>query len=80
MTNKLVRSGSLWKLLPFCFVIGFAAVIAEPALISVGDQAELVSKGRLDSLVLRLVIGISVGSVMVLGRCPSSLVGPCTAS
>lgn len=67
ITNRLVRSASLWKLLPFCFAIGFAAVIAEPALISVADQAELVSEGRLDSLVLRLVIALSVGAVMVLG-------------
>ncbi|GAA1188727.1 hypothetical protein GCM10009674_30290 [Nesterenkonia xinjiangensis] len=67
ITNKLVKSASLWKLLPFCFAIGFAAVIAEPALISVADQAELVSEGRLDSLVLRLVIALSVGAVMILG-------------
>ncbi|GAA3052107.1 MULTISPECIES: DUF1538 domain-containing protein [Actinomycetes] len=67
ITNKLVKSASMWKLLPFCFAIGVAAVIAEPALISVADQAELVSEGRLDSLVLRVVIALSVGAVMVLG-------------
>ncbi|WP_243729181.1 DUF1538 domain-containing protein [Nesterenkonia sphaerica] len=67
ITNKLVKTASLWKLLPFCFGIGFAAVIAEPALISVADQAELVSEGRINSLTLRFVIALSVGAVMVLG-------------
>jgi hypothetical protein len=67
ITNRLVRTASLWKLLPFCFGIGFAAVIAEPALISVADQAELVSSGRINSLILRFVIALSVGAVMVLG-------------
>lgn len=67
ITNKLVKTASLWKLLPFCFGIGFAAVIAEPALISVADQAQVVSEGRINSLMLRFIIAISVGVVMVLG-------------
>ncbi|MGJ9406773.1 DUF1538 domain-containing protein [Nesterenkonia aurantiaca] len=67
ITNKLMKTASLWKLLPFCFFIGFAAVIAEPALISVADQAELVSEGRINSMTLRFVIALSVGMVMVLG-------------
>ncbi|WP_246836173.1 DUF1538 domain-containing protein [Nesterenkonia sp. NBAIMH1] len=67
ITNKLIRSASLWKILPFCFLIGFAAVIAEPALLSVADQAEVVSEGQVDGFVFRLVIAVSVGAVMVLG-------------
>ena len=67
LANQFARRGALGLLLPFGFAIGFAAVVAEPALIAVAEQAELVSEGRISALVLRLVIAVSVGAVLVLG-------------
>lgn len=67
LANQFARRGALGLLLPFGFAIGFAAVVAEPALIAVAQQAEVVSGGRVDSLTLRLVIAVSVGLVLVLG-------------
>ncbi|WP_299169347.1 DUF1538 domain-containing protein [uncultured Arthrobacter sp.] len=67
LSNQFVRRGSLGLLLPFGFAIGFAASIAEPAVIAVAEQAQLVSDGRINALVLRFVIAISVGLVLVIG-------------
>ncbi len=67
LANQFVRSGALRLLLPFGFAIGFAASIAEPAVIAVAQQAQLVSEGRINGLTLRLVIAVSVGLVLVLG-------------
>ncbi|NRQ42430.1 DUF1538 domain-containing protein [Rheinheimera sp. YQF-2] len=67
LANQFARKGSLPLLLLFGFAIGFAAVIAEPALIAVAQQAQLISEGRVDGLTLRLVVACSVGAVMALG-------------
>ncbi|GAB3272393.1 DUF1538 domain-containing protein [Arthrobacter pigmenti] len=67
LANQFVRRGALGLLLPFGFAIGFAASIAEPAVIAVAEQAQVVSDGRVDGLVLRFVIATSVGLVLVLG-------------
>jgi hypothetical protein len=67
LANQFVRSGALGLLLPFGFAIGFAASVAEPAVIAVAEQAQLVSDGRISALVLRFVIAVSVGLVLILG-------------
>jgi len=67
LANQFVRRGALGLLLPFGFAIGFAASVAEPAVIAVAEQAQLVSGGRIDGLVLRFVIAVSVGLVLILG-------------
>ncbi|MET3368400.1 UNVERIFIED_CONTAM: hypothetical protein ABIE34_001640 [Jeotgalibacillus campisalis] len=67
LANQFVRRGALGLLLPFGFAIGFAASVAEPAVIAVAEQAQLVSGGRINGLVLRSIIAISVGLVMVVG-------------
>ena len=67
LANQFARKGSLPLLLLFGFAIGFAAVIAEPALIAVAQQAQLISEGRVDGLTLRLIVACSVGTVMALG-------------
>ncbi|MGP9800825.1 DUF1538 domain-containing protein [Rheinheimera sp. NSM] len=67
LANQFARKGSLPLLLVFGFAIGFAAVIAEPALIAIAQQAQLISEGRVDALTLRLIVACSVGSVMALG-------------
>ncbi|WP_026534611.1 DUF1538 domain-containing protein [Arthrobacter sp. H14] len=67
LANQFVRRGALGLLLPFGFAIGFAASIAEPAVIAVAQQAQFVSDGRINAMTLRLVIAVSVGLVLVLG-------------
>ncbi|MBD1538634.1 DUF1538 domain-containing protein [Arthrobacter sp. S13_S34] len=67
LANQFVRRGALVLLLPFGFAVGFAASVAEPAVIAVAEQAQLVSGGRINGLVLRFVIALSVGLVLVLG-------------
>lgn len=67
LANQFARKGSLPLLLLFGFAIGFAAVIAEPALIAVAQQAQLISEGRVNGLTLRLIVACSVGAVMALG-------------
>jgi len=67
LANQFVRRGALGLLLPFGFAIGFAASVAEPAVIAVAEQAQLVSEGRINALVLRFVIAVSVGLVLILG-------------
>ena len=67
LSNQLAKRGSLSLLMLFGFTLGFAAVIAEPALIAVAEQAEVISEGRVDGLTLRLLVATSVGAVVGLG-------------
>ncbi|HEX2247179.1 MAG TPA: DUF1538 domain-containing protein, partial [Arthrobacter sp.] len=67
IANQFTRRGALGLLLAFGFAIGFAAAVAEPALIAVAEQAEIVSDGRINGLTLRVVVAVSVGLVLVLG-------------
>ncbi|TKA91170.1 DUF1538 domain-containing protein [Guyparkeria sp. SB14A] len=67
LSNAFARRGSLPLLLGFGFAFGFAAVIAEPALIAVAEQAQTISQGHIDALTLRLIIATSVGLVVALG-------------
>lgn len=67
LSNEFARKGSLPLLMIFGFCLGFGAVIAEPALIAVAEQAELISEGRINALVLRLLVATSVGAVVALG-------------
>lgn len=67
LSNEFARKGSLPLLMIFGFCLGFAAVIAEPALIAVADQAEVISAGRVDGFTLRLLVATSVGAVVALG-------------
>lgn len=67
LSNEFARKGSLPLLMIFGFCLGFAAVIAEPALIAVASQAEIISEGRISDLTLRLLVATSVGFVVALG-------------
>ena len=67
LANQFARRGSLPLLVAFGFGIGFAAVIAEPALIAVAEQAQLISQGRINGFTLRLIVALSVGAVVALG-------------
>ncbi|MFN2382152.1 MAG: DUF1538 domain-containing protein [Guyparkeria sp.] len=67
LSNAFARRGSLPLLLSFGFAFGFAAVIAEPALIAVAEQAQTISNGHIDALTLRLIVATSVGAVVALG-------------
>lgn len=67
LSNQFARRGSVPILLAFGFAIGFSAVVAEPALIAVAQQAQEISAGRIEALTLRLLVAISVGTVVALG-------------
>jgi len=67
LSNQFARRGSIPILLAFGFAIGFSAVVAEPALIAVAQQAQEISGGRIDALTLRLLVAVSVGVVVGLG-------------
>ncbi|WP_309485729.1 DUF1538 domain-containing protein [Halomonas sp. DQ26W] len=67
LANQFARRGSMPILMLFGFAIGFSAVVAEPALIAVAEQAAQISEGRIDALTLRLIVAGSVGLVMALG-------------
>ncbi|SEP95772.1 Protein of unknown function [Ectothiorhodospira magna] len=67
LSNEFARKGSLPLLMIFGFCLGFAAVVAEPALIAVASQAEIISEGRISAVVLRLLVAVSVGLVVALG-------------
>jgi len=67
ISNEFARKGSLPLLMIFGFCLGFSAVIAEPALIAVASQAELISAGRVNGWTLRLLVAVSVGAVVALG-------------
>ena len=67
LSNEFAKKGSLTLLMLFGFCLGFAAVVAEPALIAVASQAELISEGRISGLTLRLLVAVSVGLVVAMG-------------
>lgn len=67
LSNQFARRGSVPILLSFGFAMGFSAVVAEPALIAVAQQAEDISRGRINALTLRLLVAFSVGTVVALG-------------
>ena len=67
LANQFAKRGSLLILLSFGFAMGFSAVIAEPALIAVAEQAQTISQGRIDALTLRVLVAVSVGLVIALG-------------
>ncbi|MGY6631213.1 MAG: DUF1538 domain-containing protein [Wenzhouxiangella sp.] len=67
LSDEFASKGSLPWLMVFGFCMGFGAVIAEPALIAVAEQAEIISEGRVDPLMLRLLVATSVGAVVAVG-------------
>ncbi|AGA33527.1 protein of unknown function DUF1538 [Thioalkalivibrio nitratireducens DSM 14787] len=67
LANAFAEKGSLPWLLAFGFCLGFAAVIAEPALIAVAHKAQTVSDGLIQAWTLRIVVAGSVGAVVALG-------------
>jgi len=67
LSNQFAKKGSVPILLSFGFAMGFSAVVAEPALIAVAQQAQDISNGKVDALTLRLLVATSVGMVIALG-------------
>ncbi|NMT62377.1 DUF1538 domain-containing protein [Marinobacter orientalis] len=67
LSNQFARRGSIPILMAFGFALGFSAVVAEPALIAVAQQAQEISAGKIDALTLRLLVATSVGFVVALG-------------
>jgi hypothetical protein len=78
MAHELARKGSLFWLLLFAFLLGFATTVAEPALIAVANEAaEIAARSSLiaesESAKMRYAIGIrlsvalSVGMAILIG-------------
>ena len=67
LSHELSARGSLPLLVVFGFTLGFAAVIAEPSLIAVAEEAERLSEGRMQAATLRLIVALSVGLALVVG-------------
>ena len=67
LAHDFARKGSLFWLLAFSFLIGFATTIAEPALIAIANKAALISEGKIDAFYLRLTVAFSVGFAIALG-------------
>ena len=67
LSDEFAAKGSLPWLMIFGFFMGFSAVIAEPALIAVAEQAATISEGRIDPFVLRMLVASSVGAVVAVG-------------
>lgn len=67
LSDEFTAKGSVPWLVAFGFCLGFSAVIAEPALIAVAEQAETLSEGRIDPFLLRVLVATSVGAVTALG-------------
>ena len=67
LADEFAAKGSLSWLMIFGFCMGFSAVIAEPALIAVAEQAETISQGKIDPWTLRILVATSVGLVIAVG-------------
>src|SRR6056297_1958359 len=67
LADEFAAKGSVPWLMIFGFCMGFSAVIAEPALIAVAEQAESISQGLIDPWTLRVLVAASVGGVIAIG-------------
>lgn len=67
LAHEFAARGSLFWLLCFAFLIGFSTTIAEPALIAIAEKAAVISEGRIDAMMLRLTVALSVGFAIALG-------------
>jgi hypothetical protein len=78
MADAFARKGSLSALLAFAFCLGFGTTVAEPALITVADEAAKVAAegGAIDpgdgsresyAFGLRMTVALSVGVALVVG-------------
>lgn len=78
MAHELARKGSLFWLLLFAFLLGFATTVAEPALIAVANEAaEIASRSGLIPASesaktsyangIRLSVALSVGMAILIG-------------
>lgn len=67
LASEFLEKKSLFWFALFGFSLGFGASIAEPAIISIASQAGTVTQGKLDPLILRILIASSVGAITAFG-------------
>ncbi len=67
LAQEFAAKGNLFWLLMFAFLIGFSTTIAEPALIAIANKASVISQGRIDAMMLRITVALSVGFAIGLG-------------
>jgi len=67
LASDFAHRGSTFWIILFAFMIGFGTTVAEPALVVIAEKAAGISCGRIDAVVLRMVVAFSVGFAIVLG-------------
>ena len=67
LSRDFARSKWIGWIFLFGFLIGFGTTIAEPVLLVVASKAQVISDGRIDETILRLVVAFSVGFALVIG-------------
>jgi nitrogen regulatory protein PII len=67
LASEFAHKGSTGWIILFSFMVGFGTTVAEPALVVIAHKAASISCGRIDALVLRMVVAFSVGFAIVLG-------------
>ncbi len=67
LAGDFAHRGSTFWIILFAFMIGFGTTVAEPALVVIAEKAAGISCGRIDAVVLRMVVAFSVGFAIVLG-------------
>ena len=67
LASDFAHKGSTFWTILFAFMIGFGTTVAEPALVVIAEKAAAISCGRIDAVVLRLVVAFSVGFAIVVG-------------
>lgn len=58
---------SVWLIYLFAFMIGFSTTMAEPSLLAVAVKASEISRGQIDTFILRAVVAIGVACGIALG-------------
>ena len=68
LSSKVANTGKLWLMLLTAFLIGILVSIPEPGLaIMAGSLASSMQNGDIDKWILIIVVGIGVGSALMLG-------------
>ncbi len=74
MANQLTSTNehghsiySVWLIYLFAFMIGFSTTMAEPSLLAVAVKANEISRGQINSFVLRAIVAIGVAVGIALG-------------
>ncbi len=65
--SSLVKTNNLWIALSVGFILAFFISLAEPALLVLANQVDLVTAGRIGSAELLLVVSVGLALLVALG-------------